>query len=483
MARSPYSKKTKRQSGIPIINKLSAVVLQRSLYVLTFALLGAWSLFFASAAAISGPASVDESIFYQDTNTYRHEYKLPALRAATCLRDRARAWSKVMATQGNYYHSPTVFPDITKACNVTGRAGAMSENVGYSGGCDATAYDHCAQTVFDLMVGERPPDDGHRRNILSTYPYYVGIGTYYDAQTHTVWITQDFLSCNGSCGIATYTPPVVSQTPPTNNPTPSPPVTTPPPPTPAPTTTTASLDGVKIDNSGTGQYGGNYSGLPFASATTTISCGSYYGSSTSDPFFFNGKIPASTSGTPCTIGVTPTAVSGYAVSGSTWEDGLQSYWNAQTTGYRSGSSFQVTLVAGHAYHMRWIYAKTTASSPPPPLQPPSNKLPLGHFDTASCTSLTGWGFDPDSPSVGSGSFQVYAYLNGYAFGPYGTYASRPDVDSYYHITGTHGFSGNPKTLWPYQLSTAFNNTVEIRVVDVQTGAQVSIGTKNLGACP
>jgi uncharacterized protein YkwD len=41
------------------------------------------------------------------------------------------------------------------------------------------------------MLNERPPDDGHRRNILSPSFRHIGIRVFRDARGW-VWMTQDF---------------------------------------------------------------------------------------------------------------------------------------------------------------------------------------------------------------------------------------------------------------------------------------------------
>ena len=41
------------------------------------------------------------------------------------------------------------------------------------------------------MLDEKPPDDGHRLNILSSAFTHIGISVYRDS-SGTVWMTQDF---------------------------------------------------------------------------------------------------------------------------------------------------------------------------------------------------------------------------------------------------------------------------------------------------
>ncbi len=41
------------------------------------------------------------------------------------------------------------------------------------------------------MMAEKPPNDGHRRNLLSKDFHRIGISIYIDAK-HTLWLTEDF---------------------------------------------------------------------------------------------------------------------------------------------------------------------------------------------------------------------------------------------------------------------------------------------------
>ncbi|MEZ0089136.1 CAP domain-containing protein [Streptacidiphilus sp. EB129] len=71
--------------------------------------------------------------------------------------------------------------------------GAAGENIG-EGGPVSTATSDIASMAVGLtqsMLNEQPPDDGHRRNILSSTFTHIGIAIERDAQG-TVWMTQDF---------------------------------------------------------------------------------------------------------------------------------------------------------------------------------------------------------------------------------------------------------------------------------------------------
>jgi len=70
---------------------------------------------------------------------------------------------------------------------------AAGENIGEGGPVDNTgsAIAQMAVGLTQSMLDEKPPDDGHRMNILSTSFTRIGIAVYRDG-SGTVWMTQDF---------------------------------------------------------------------------------------------------------------------------------------------------------------------------------------------------------------------------------------------------------------------------------------------------
>jgi uncharacterized protein YkwD len=70
---------------------------------------------------------------------------------------------------------------------------AAGENIGEGGPVlDTTAaIAQMAMTLTQDMLNEKPPDDGHRLNILSTAFTHIGIAVFRDS-SGTVWLTQDF---------------------------------------------------------------------------------------------------------------------------------------------------------------------------------------------------------------------------------------------------------------------------------------------------
>jgi uncharacterized protein YkwD len=72
---------------------------------------------------------------------------------------------------------------------------SCGENIGYSGPHPNTTAEivKAAKGLTTSMYNETPPDDGHRRNLLSTSFHHIGIDVIRDA-SGKVWLTQDFSS-------------------------------------------------------------------------------------------------------------------------------------------------------------------------------------------------------------------------------------------------------------------------------------------------
>ena len=70
---------------------------------------------------------------------------------------------------------------------------AAGENIGEGGPVAGTeaAIAQLAVGLTQSMLDEKPPDDGHRLNILSSAFTHIGIAVYRDS-SGTVWLTQDF---------------------------------------------------------------------------------------------------------------------------------------------------------------------------------------------------------------------------------------------------------------------------------------------------
>ena len=99
--------------------------------------------------------------------------------------------SEDMAIHGVLQHNGTDGSTVPQRIAAAGyHYSTWAENVGWS----ALGT---PETVVDTLFNETPPDDGHRRNMLSCSLHEIGVGVYYTAtptgpyQFHYYW-TQDF---------------------------------------------------------------------------------------------------------------------------------------------------------------------------------------------------------------------------------------------------------------------------------------------------
>jgi uncharacterized protein YkwD len=72
------------------------------------------------------------------------------------------------------------------------RAGYRYLNAGENIGWNSLQTVHGALQLETMMYNERPPNDGHRQNILSPDYVNVGIDVYFDRVNHKLWLTEDF---------------------------------------------------------------------------------------------------------------------------------------------------------------------------------------------------------------------------------------------------------------------------------------------------
>ncbi len=117
--------------------------------------------------------------------------------------------------------------------------------------------------------------------------------------------------------------------------------------------------------------------------------------------------------------------------------------------------------------------------------PPTDKPPVGSFDAVNCTAMSGWAFDPDSPSA---SIQVHVYRDGAAgaggilVGGYATTVLRQDVNDAYQLTGTHGFSISPI---PAELKDGQSHMVYIYAINTNSAGSNPLlsGSPKPVSCP
>jgi len=127
-------------------------------------------------------------------NQARSAAGLPPLTITPGLESSASAHNLTMAGGCGLLHQCPAEPDLGARETAAGIIwSACGENIG-EGGPVADTNAAIAQMAVGLtqdMLNEKPPDDGHRRNILSSSFTHIGIAIYLDS-SGTVWLTQDF---------------------------------------------------------------------------------------------------------------------------------------------------------------------------------------------------------------------------------------------------------------------------------------------------
>jgi uncharacterized membrane protein YgcG len=165
----------------------------------------------------------------------------------------------------------------------------------------------------------------------------------------------------------------------------------------ASSSTTTDLDGVKIDNSGVGGYGGSTTG-PYAGATVTVRrvTNGAINTRNVNPFYFLG-LASTAAQEHYNVSISPVTVGNYTLKGLTWCIDTCAGFNPQVTNFRTGSSTDFILTANHSYHMRWIYQPVVPPPTPPPTVAPTPH-PVGPTPVPTQTVSS-----PNPPSGGGGS--------------------------------------------------------------------------------
>ena len=127
-------------------------------------------------------------------NQARATAGLPALTITSGLENTSSAHNLLMAGGCGLSHQCPGEPAIGARETAAGIDWtAAGENIGEGGPVSDTtaAIASMAVGLTQSMLDEKPPNDGHRLNILSTSFTHIGIAVYRDS-SGTVWLTQDF---------------------------------------------------------------------------------------------------------------------------------------------------------------------------------------------------------------------------------------------------------------------------------------------------
>ena len=115
----------------------------------------------------------------------------------------AYTWNDTLA-KGAYQHNVTMTttgcglehqcPNEPEPCQRVTNEGvtwtACGENIGYTSPYP-DAWTAIKQNIEGGMLAEKPPDDGHRQNLLSTSFHQVGVAVLFDSKG-IAWVTEDF---------------------------------------------------------------------------------------------------------------------------------------------------------------------------------------------------------------------------------------------------------------------------------------------------
>lgn len=130
---------------------------------------------------------------FKQINQDRAANNLPPLAWEPRLEQSAHQHDLVMAAGCGLMHQCSNELDLGTRISKQGvQWQAVGENIGDGG--PITSNDGAWNMVSMLhqgMMAEKPPDDGHRRNLLSKDFHRIGMNVYIDAK-QTLWLTEDF---------------------------------------------------------------------------------------------------------------------------------------------------------------------------------------------------------------------------------------------------------------------------------------------------
>jgi uncharacterized protein YkwD len=147
-----------------------------------------------SPPAQSGLYSRAESEVLALINQARSQAGRPAYTVTSGLVHSSSGHTQVMASGCGLSHQCPGEPPLgTRETNAGVHWTSAGENIGEAGPISRTsaAIAQAAVGLTQDMLNEKPPDDGHRLNILSSSFHHAGISVFLDSHG-TVWMTQDF---------------------------------------------------------------------------------------------------------------------------------------------------------------------------------------------------------------------------------------------------------------------------------------------------
>ena len=130
---------------------------------------------------------------FKQINQDRISNNLPPLAWEPRLERSARQHNLVMAKGCGLMHQCPNEPDLETRISHQGVQWlAVGENIGEGGPVFSNDdYWNMVSMIHQGMMAEKPPNDGHRLNLLSRDFHRIGISIYIDAH-NTLWLTEDF---------------------------------------------------------------------------------------------------------------------------------------------------------------------------------------------------------------------------------------------------------------------------------------------------
>ncbi|HJT55629.1 MAG TPA: CAP domain-containing protein [Ktedonobacteraceae bacterium] len=126
---------------------------------------------------------------FQAINKSRADNKLPPLKWSNALASSARQHNTAMQAANTLSHQLPGEPDLGAREHQQGVNWIWAaENIGETTEQSVNG----ALALHTAMMNERPPDNGHRLNILTTTGTMVGVAILLDQQNGKLWLTEDF---------------------------------------------------------------------------------------------------------------------------------------------------------------------------------------------------------------------------------------------------------------------------------------------------
>lgn len=142
----------------------------------------------SSAGALSTSSRIEVAVF-KLLNQERAAHHLRAVLSSKRLKQSAAAHNAAMARVNTLSHRLPGERDLgARITHTTFPWTWAGENIGYNTDMSTNG----ALVLERMMYGEKPPNDGHRLNILSRLATSVGIEVLLDTRHHKLWLTVDF---------------------------------------------------------------------------------------------------------------------------------------------------------------------------------------------------------------------------------------------------------------------------------------------------